>query len=284
MICGKCYVCGQEDNFKKSVSTLGYDYIFCGKCDGGNLVPRKKALREAKKVYNKKYFSWEKPNIVKRTVNSVKLYKGYKEWVGSTRKGKRLLDVGAGVPTYVLEFKEMGYETYASELLNQQGNKIASLIGKDKVFIGDFNKVKIPKNSFDIITLWHVLEHMQEPVETVKKANKLLKKGGNLYLEVPNSNSMTWSIFKDDYENLAVPVHLHYFNLESLTILLNNNGFEVKEVSFPLKYVSLFSLSLAKKYNNSYLYYLTLPVSLLFTYLMLHLQKSEVIRVRAKKL
>lgn len=87
-------------------------------------------------------------------------------------------------------------------------------------------------NCFDIITLNHVIEHVHNPRLVIRKAYKLLKQGGHLWMETPNIDSFGHRYFKSYWRGLEPPRHLVIFNWNSLEILLQQEGFRV-EHHFP---------------------------------------------------
>lgn len=283
----KCFVCNEDLKIKNIISCRGYKYIFCSKCNGASLHPRLKVLKVSKKKYNtKKYFTWVIESKLRKYVNKLKLSENYSEWVSKSlhdKKKAKVLDVGAGIPTFVLQMKELNFNAYALEPSKEQSQIIASYIGKGKVYNSFFESSKVKENYFDAITFWHVLEHVHDLEKVIKKANEVLKRGGSIFLEVPNAKSLTWSLFGDSYELLAVPEHTLYFSEESLRYTFTRHGFEIKEVSYPLKYISVFSLSLSRKFKTQILYYLSLPLSLILNPLMVYAKRSEVLRIHLAK-
>ena len=86
--------------------------------------------------------------------------------------------------------KQKGWDTYAQELSKPQSEKIRKVLGRNRVFNGDFEKIKLRKNFFDVVTFWHVLEHVKYPGKTISKTQALLKNNGFVFIEVPNINSL----------------------------------------------------------------------------------------------
>jgi SAM-dependent methyltransferase len=83
----------------------------------------------------------------------------------------------------------------------------------------------LKEEEFDLITLWHSLEHLKEVSESLELINKLLKPGGCLYISVPNLNSLQADLGRNRWAYLDVPHHLSHFTLDGLVQLLNKNGF-----------------------------------------------------------
>ena len=86
---------------------------------------------------------------------------------------------------------------------------------------GELSKANLPKESFDLITLWGVLEHVYYPSEMLENVNKLLKPGGRLILTVTNFNSLQSRVMRQD----DIPRHTTLFTKNTLAAMLENNGF-----------------------------------------------------------
>ena len=81
-------------------------------------------------------------------------------------------------------------------------------------------------NQFDVITLFHVFEHLKEPREWLRIISEHLKDGGVLFIEVPNSNDALLSLYKcDDFADFTYwSAHLYLYTIDSLTMIINDNG------------------------------------------------------------
>ncbi len=98
--------------------------------------------------------------------------------------------------------------------------------------------------SFDVITLWHVLEHIHNLDETIQTFHKLLNENGRLVISVPNVNSFDREIYKEYWSAYDVPRHLYHFNVETISILMKRLGFELSgkySLPFDAYYISLHS-------------------------------------------
>lgn len=94
-----------------------------------------------------------------------------------------------------------------------------------------------PANYFQIITLWHTLEHLSEPFFLLKSLNNLLTDKGYLIISVPNINSLEFLLAKNKWFHFDPPRHLFHYNENSLTYLLEKSGFKiVKTDYFSLEY------------------------------------------------
>jgi 2-polyprenyl-3-methyl-5-hydroxy-6-metoxy-1,4-benzoquinol methylase len=138
--------------------------------------------------------------------------------------GGRVLDVGCGSGDWLALMKEMGWRVAGVDF-DQNAVKIAQERGLD-VVCGALEQQKHPDDSFDAVTLNHVIEHVPNPIETVKECLRILKPGGTLVVLTPNASSATHRIFKQDWRGLEPPRHLHIFSTRSLRDLHVRAGFK----------------------------------------------------------
>ncbi len=153
----------------------------------------------------------------------------------------KIFDYGCGVGAFLKKAEKMDFVITGYEP-NAKANKIASENG---VNIVDFKEIKIDyRKYFDVITLWHVLEHVHDLNGVVSILNKCLKEDGIMVVAVPNIDSYDALIYSNKWAGLDVPRHLYHFNRNSIESFFNNYGLKTIGVH-PLKmdsyYISLLS-------------------------------------------
>jgi 2-polyprenyl-3-methyl-5-hydroxy-6-metoxy-1,4-benzoquinol methylase len=89
------------------------------------------------------------------------------------------------------------------------------------------DQIRIPKSEFDVLTAWDVLEHLTDPMRTLKYFNKALKVGGFLFLETVNLDGRTAKQQGNNWHFYRPPKHLFYFSQETLSRYLNMAGFKL---------------------------------------------------------
>ena len=154
------------------------------------------------------------------------------------KKGK-ILDIGAGTGDFLLECKKQQWEILGIEP-NDKAKEIA--MGKGISFADTIEQLE--SNSFDVITMWHVLEHVPDVEHQVSELKRLLKPTGTIIIAVPNFKSYDAKYYKEFWAAFDVPRHLWHFSktaIEKLFANQNMNLENVKPMWFDSFYVSLLS-------------------------------------------
>lgn len=159
--------------------------------------------------------------------------------------GDSLLEVGVGQGHLIAVALEMGYDVTAVELIEEEARSTADLF-QLPVICGDFLHLAEDRQ-MDVITMGDVLEHLQRPMEGLKKAAALLKDGGVLWLSTPNFESSFSRMMKTFDPMWSEPYHITYFSRKGLLPLLEQVGFELLEYSVSNRYNGSMELLLRKK-------------------------------------
>ncbi len=156
--------------------------------------------------------------------NAYSRYKKLKKIAG--KYTRRILDVGCGRGIMLKIFKESGWETAGTELSDVSAQYAREVLGVE-VLNKDIEDCNFSKDHFDVITLFHSLEHLRDPMLSLKSINDFLNPDGLLIIEVPRFNSFYSKIFKDKWFHLDVPRHLFHFDDRSFEKLLAVAGFSI---------------------------------------------------------
>ena len=159
----------------------------------------------------------------------------------------RMLDIGAGTGAFLHTMEQSGWEVTGLEPDEAAREKAKQLYGLNLYLPGElFN---LQQQSFDSITLWHVLEHVHDLDECIYQLKKLLKPQGILFIAVPNYTSHDATVYKEYWAAYDVPRHLYHFSPVSITQLLLKHGLQLKEVK-PMWYDSFYVSMLSEKYKR----------------------------------
>jgi len=142
----------------------------------------------------------------------------------------RMVDVGCGRGILPELMQERGWEAHGVEFSETAARHARDVLGLP-VFVGDFIQSPYADSSFDVVVLWHVLEHLSDPVAALRKSRQILKPGGLLVIAVPNFDSLQARVSGRHWFHLDVPRHYFHFGLRVLRRLLENNGFTLVDVS-----------------------------------------------------
>lgn len=140
------------------------------------------------------------------------------------RQTNRILDVGCGIGYFLETAKADGWEVYGTEYTERAVQICAAKgIAMQK---GELNPDAYPPESFDVITSFEVIEHINNPREEMAKFYHLLRKGGIVYITTPNFNSTLRLFLKEYYNVIAYPEHLSYYTPATLRRLMETTGFQ----------------------------------------------------------
>ena len=153
-------------------------------------------------------------------------------------EGRNLLDIGAGTGDFLLQAEFNNWNVSGVEP-NESARKLAQEKGVRLVK----NIDALKKNQYDVITLWHVLEHLPNLKEKIIKIEDLLKPNGTLIVAVPNYRSYDAKHYKNFWAAFDVPRHLWHFSRKSMERLFSKNLHlkKIKPMIFDSYYVSLLS-------------------------------------------
>ena len=139
-----------------------------------------------------------------------------------------ILDVGCGSGNFLLALDSSKFDRFGTEI-NKEGFEIGEKRGL-RIFFGDLNKISFGKKKFDAISLWQVLEHVEEPVKLLNKINKLLTPRGVLIFQVPNTDGLGFRIGRKNWFHLDSPRHLILYNPKSIAALCVATGFKIVRI------------------------------------------------------
>lgn len=161
--------------------------------------------------------------------------------------GKDHLDIGAGTGHFINATSLAGFNSLGLE----PDEDARGLAEKSfKVNIQPLEELhKLEDNSKDVITMWHVLEHVYDLQKDVKKISSILKEDGTLVVAVPNRSSYDAKKYKEFWAAYDLPIHLYHFVPNDIRNLFSQFNMEVKEV-LPMKFDSFYVSMLSEKYKG----------------------------------
>jgi len=197
------------------------------------------------------------------------------------KKGN-LLDIGSGTGYFASEMKKAGWQVKGIEINEKARDFSRSHFG---IEIDSPHALSTyDSDSFDCITLWHVLEHFHDPFKYMSEILRVLKPGAYCVIALPNSSSYVANYYKGFWAAWDVPRHLWHFCPDTFVLFAGKTGFiseDLKVLPLDVFYIS----QLSEKYKNSSLSFLTgITKGLLFAILSLFNKKrsSSVIYILRK--
>jgi len=162
--------------------------------------------------------------------------------------GGLIIDVGCGKGEYLQIMQEIGWNVLGIEL-----DPISAGLSEKKgvpVLRGTFPEVMIEDSVADQVTMYHVIEHLPDPISAIEKCFRILKVGGRLILNMPNAGSLGHSIFNKNWVPLDPPRHFFTFSAKSISAIFGKSSFKnfrIKTLPKTAKYVYDKSVSIRKK-------------------------------------
>lgn len=148
--------------------------------------------------------------------------------------GKKFLDIGCGLGNAVYLAKRCEWEVYATEYDSDAINFINQYIPGVQTYQGNFIAANYPDNYFDYVLMYHVIEHVLNPIEVVKELHRILKPGGILLIGTPNIGNVGYRIYRTvNFLRGKIPgivdgmEHTYLFTKKRLADLLKENKFEI---------------------------------------------------------
>ena len=203
-----------------------FEIMVCEDCGLLYTTPKPSDEKIGDYYKSEAYYSHQenKKGFIPRVYEAVKSV-NLKHKIAIATQGKepgRLLDIGCGVGDFLHYAEQNGWQCTGAE-----PSEDAALIAKKRIkaeIMLPKDLEKLPDESFDVITMWHVLEHVSDLQWQVNQLNRLLKKGGRLVIALPNFRSYDAQYYKDKWAAYDVPRHLNHFSQDSIAKIFNING------------------------------------------------------------
>lgn len=211
--------------------TSGATLVQCCGCGVFALHPQPRDERLAA-AYSREYYGSSRRKFIAPIAALVNLFQGGRVRLVSRRipGGGSILDIGCGNGGFLLQMQRRGYRVQGTEWTAGAAARVPKE-SNIPMHVGDLSDLDLPPQSFDAITLWHVLEHLRRPRETLEKIRTLLKDDGTLFMSMPNAESAQANRYGAHWFHHDPPRHLFGFGPRSLTRLLEQTGFHIQRIS-----------------------------------------------------
>ncbi len=208
-----------------------YKYYSCKNCGTKFLDPHVANLDfnviypETYEVYNQHKTN----NKISKFLINFGLSQRYKVFSVYKNKGK-ILDIGcadAAFLKYLRRFPEWDLFGFDKKKLSIDEFDLHGI----NITFGELSQINFESNQFDIITMWDVLEHLDNPSEVISYISNILLDNGKLIIKVPNGDSLDSIIFGRYWAGIDPPRHIFIFNRKSISQLLISNNFQIKKIN-----------------------------------------------------
>jgi 2-polyprenyl-3-methyl-5-hydroxy-6-metoxy-1,4-benzoquinol methylase len=257
-----CLVCGNSEfttelTCKDFVATNeNFELNRCSKCSFLFTNPRSNTEEIGKYYQSDKYVSHagkkEGFGLMYKVYDIVRNY-SIKEKLDLIKKYNttgNLMDLGCGLGYFLHgAVVDKTFNCIGVDVSDDAINYVKSTFGYEVKNENELDTFE--HNSFDVITQWHVLEHVHYLNERMVQLSNLLKDDGTMFIAVPNSDSWDANNYKEFWDGYDVPRHLYHFNQKSFKLLMEKHGFkivETKPLLFDAPYISMRSET--HKQNN----------------------------------
>ena len=230
----RCNLCGQNSFKVREEDEPPFRVLECRNCGLAFVDPVPDSTGLAVHYDEDYYRDWISEQKNKR----IRMWKCRLKKLEKQRQGGRLLDVGCGDGAFLKLAQESGWEVSGTEHSTYAAKYVGEALGIT-VFCGELFAAGHPDHSFDVVTMWHVLEHVTDPKRYLREIHRILKPSGLLVIAVPNVNDYIMQVAyrlvkgrplklfsKDDRE-----IHLYHFSAETLRNYLRKTGFECLKIS-----------------------------------------------------
>lgn len=228
-----------------------YQVLRCPKCSLVWVSPRwrDEAIHE---VYGEDYWKSDRPrtkgyaNYASEAALYLKTFRRRMKFVARhVPPGGRILDVGCAAGYFLRVTKDAGHDVFGVEVSPAIATEAIQALGADRVWVGTLGSLPPDRpgcapESFDLVTMWDVVEHVPDPQALLEQARAMLRPGGKLIVETQNVDSRFAKLLGRRWHHFKHEEHIYHFNQKTIRRLLDQAGFAVESMTsgYAGKYVS----------------------------------------------
>jgi len=228
-VCGYCRGTHCRPHFAcTDLSGQAWSWCVCSHCGAVALAPRPTSEQLAA-AYNVSYYGTATSKFrgaIEQFVDRCRRARA-RRLARGLPDGAAVLDVGCGNGGFLAELSQQGrYRLHGTELDGPAGRRAASRAGIS-LHLGEVAGAAFPEASFDLVTLFHVFEHLTEPRQTLELVRRILKPDGRLVMSFPNIASLQARWFRGHWFHFDPPRHLFFLPPATFTRAMDAAGFTV---------------------------------------------------------
>ena len=222
-----CPVC-QGSNLRFFVKKYEFKMDKCQSCGliFCNPYPSKQQIYH---YYNSEMKKFENDFFKKSFENRLNIFYPRIEIIKKYRKSGKILDIGSSIGVFLeaLNRFEHNFQLTCCDIDKDSCDKLKKRYPKVDVINSDFVDIE-KKPEYDIITMWDTVEHIVDQNLLFNCVKKMLRKDGLFFFSTPNTDSFEWIVANTEHVQLLPPGHVNLLNIKSISKLLKNNGFSLK--------------------------------------------------------
>ena len=194
--------------------------IFC------NPYPSKKQIYY---YYNSEMKKFENDFFIKSFENRLNIFYPRIEIIKKYCKSGKILDIGSSIGVFLEALNRLkhNFQLTCCDIDKDSCDKLKNRYPKVDVINSDFFDIE-KKPEYDIITMWDTVEHIVDQNLLFNSVKKMLTKDGLFFFSTPNTDSFEWMVANTEHVQLLPPGHVNLLNIKSISKLLRNNGFSLK--------------------------------------------------------
>jgi len=214
-----------------------YRVVRCNRCGFVYTTPRL-TLAARNAMYAEEYFRSESPKdmgyaeyFAERDLYVETFRRRVRDFITRWKpEPGRVVDIGCAAGFSLEAFREAGWEVWGVEVSTSASRFAREEMGLPHVFTGDLADAPLEKGSFDVVTMWEVIEHVEDPVDYLARARELLKPDGLLFLSTQNVNAPFPDIMGPKWHHYKYEEHIYHFSPPTIRRALEMAGFRTLHV------------------------------------------------------
>jgi SAM-dependent methyltransferase len=250
-----------------------WDILKCGECTLGWTFPMP-AAEELSGYYPSSYSGDARGMVEAFKAGKLQRSRSWKTEEEKVRFVERytdrgaILDVGCGDGKFLLALGSRRWRRTGFEQIGEAVEPVRAAAPEIRFVVGDFESSDLQEESFDVITFWHVFEHLMDPQSVLARCSRLLRPGGIIALGVPNFGCWQPRLFRSHWYAFDPPRHIFHYSPRALSLLLKNAGFRLVEFRAFGRRISLHQLKYSlitwseSSWHSRFPYYLLKPFAL----------------------